>query len=152
MSLVSALPSFERMVSAMASLTNAASNLMIQALGNTPQSHPRIAALTAGESLLNGPLGDVLARCLDVWSLLLGDPLLAGPALSLAQEESTAAANLRSSLQDLCRVIFERLYDSVLGAVVQDTLQSVDKDIDMESDDIEERYVCPVMSGLCLKM
>jgi hypothetical protein len=97
-------------------------------------------ASDSDESLIEGPLGSMLSQCLDVWTIVLSDPLLAGSSAALSEEEVWLATRLRGGFRDLCGQMFRALFDSLVAVAIQDTLRGQDEEVDVENDEIAERY------------
>jgi hypothetical protein len=92
------------------------------------------------ESLMDGALGAMLSQCLDVWSIVLSDSLLAGSSASLSEEEVWLATRLRGGFRDLCGQMFQALFDSLVAVAIQDTLRDQNEEVDVENDEIAERF------------
>lgn len=67
--------------------------------------------------------------------------MLSGFAMSLSEEELWMAGRLRVGLKDICGKLFENLYRCVIAAIMQDTLEAEDDEIDVETDSISERFL-----------
>jgi hypothetical protein len=161
LSLVSSLPSFERAMASLARVTGSAAGLLLRFSGpdcGAGAYGPGMTALSAryaqlvdmsdADSLLASPLIVVVMRCVDVWSLLLGDSVLAGAALSLSEGEGAVAARLRTGLRALCGPMFEQLFQCVVVSVIQDTLRAEEEELDVEGEEIIERALLELVRGV----
>lgn len=131
LSLISNLPNFDRIVAVLSQLTSYVNIDIIKCTSTAPDS---------SESIMDGPLGAMLSQCLDAWSIVLSDPLLAGSSAALSEEEVWLASRLRGGFRDLCGQMFRALFDSLIAVAVQDTLRDQDEEVDVENDEIAERY------------
>lgn len=153
---VSGLPSFERAIGFLSRLVREATRLALLCCSeNAPDDEyfakirVRYAHLVeVSDSPLGGPLVDVLLSCLDVWGMVLGDSMLQRPVLALPEGEAAAATRLRNGFRELCGQMFTELYQCVVSVIILDTLKSEDEELDMESEEIFERNVSSLISGV----
>jgi hypothetical protein len=127
------VPSFEPMIAALRRLAEVVSGVV------TRESATPVSSLT-GDAAINGPLGSMMAQTLDVWCALVADPLVSGTSSPLSEEEVWLARRLQAGFRPICGDVFQGFCTGLILAVIQDTLQSQDEELDVENDEIAERW------------